>query len=702
MPKRKKTVIYIIFGIFIILFAVRFIHLSADPPYDLSTSGGPYGDPGGYSFNARNKLLYGTYEVDNYNMMYMSYLPHLATLWTFKVFGIGFAQMNLVPVFFSGLILIVFFLLLKERFDEFLAILGATLLGMNYLFLMFSRVANRIMPSLFFFVLGLYLLQKGKKKPGWVFIAGISFAVAILSKSVLFYALLAVLVGYFLYLVFNVRNKQLVQHVAFLFFGALIPLIPYFVFLYLPYREFTQSFSRINVQYLLPPTELSLLLRHFWTRPALLLQFMPLLSILAAMCSLILLKKSVTTPKKMHMEDWMFFGWFIMGTFYYSIIQQRVTRHFVPHIIPLVFLTIALVHILSSTKIKERVKKPGLLFGVCLFLWSIYPVSLLLKFISEKFPSILASQMALYLALFTLSMIFSLSILFLSRTLNPPKFAYSSSKLKTALLVVLLGGVLLFQGTQYISWAVSPRFQFSEISQDYALAFKKATFAGLWAPVISLENKHRAHEYFPGLINDDKNFFDKYGITHVFTTTSHGEDKTFERQFPEIMEQAKLLARYHIWTTEVLLYDIHPGKEDSTAGHFEAEVYTRPGSTPRFDAEASQNFAVLHKKKSSDFMLVVPLKEFLPEGRYEVLFRMKRESQKSRSSGRIVRLDAVSENIRRVYSHEDILSENFPEGEYHNFRLVFYLSRPRKIELRVFAEGRDKIWADWIKVQKID
>jgi len=240
MPS-KKTIIFITFGLFLLLFSVRFIHLSADPPYDLSTSGGPYGDPGGYSFNARNKLLYGTTKVDNYNMMYMSYLPHLATLWTFKVFGIGYAQMNLVPVFFSCLILIIFFLLLKERFNETLALLGAALLGMNYLFLMFSRVANRIMPALFFFVLGLYLLQKGKKKPWWVVAAGVSFAVAILSKSVLFYALFAVLAGYFLYLVFNVRIKHLVQHITFLFLGALIPFIPFFIFLYLPYREFTHA-----------------------------------------------------------------------------------------------------------------------------------------------------------------------------------------------------------------------------------------------------------------------------------------------------------------------------------------------------------------------------------------------------------------------------------------------------------------------------
>ena len=386
MPS-KRTVVLIAFGLFLILFAVRFIHLSADPPYDLSTSGGPYGDPGGYSFNARNKLLFGTYEVDNYNMMYMSYIPHLATLWTFKVFGIGFAQMNLVPVFFSCLILIVFFFLLKERFNELLAMLGTALLGMNYLFLMFSRVANRIMPSLFFFVLGLYLLQRGKKKPGWVFGAGISFAVAILSKSVLFYALFAVLAGYFLYLIFNVRIKHLFQHIVFLFFGALIPFIPYFFFLYLPYRDFTQSFSSVNVPYLFPPAELSQLLQYFWTRPPLLLRFMPLLSIMAALCSLVLLKKSVTTPKKMHMEDWVFFGWFILGTIYYSIIQQRVTRHFIPHIVVLVFLTVSMVHTLSASKKKEKAKKPGFLFGTYLFLWMVYSVSLLLKFISAKFPS---------------------------------------------------------------------------------------------------------------------------------------------------------------------------------------------------------------------------------------------------------------------------------------------------------------------------
>ena len=678
------------------------LSISLQIPYDLSKSGGPYGDPGGYSFNARNKLLYGTYEVDNYNMMYMSYLPHLATLWTFKVFGIGYAQMNLVPVFFSCLILIVFFLLLKERFNEILALLGTALLGMNYLFLMFSRVANRIMPALFFFVLGMYLLQKGKKRPVCLIAAGASFAIAILSKSVLFYALFAVLAGYFLYLVFNIKIKHLVQHIAFLFIGALIPFIPFFIFLYLPYHEFTQSFSRVNVQYLIPPTELSLLIRHFWTRPALLLQFMPLLSILAALCSLMLLKKSVTTPKKMHMEDWMFFGWFILGFFYYSIIQQRVTRHFIPHIVPLVFLTVALVHFLSSRKKKETTKKPGLLFGICLFLWMIYPVSLLLIFISEKFPSILASQAALYSALFMLSIIITLSVLVLSRIWSRPKRILIPSKLKTALFVFVLGGVLLIQGTPYLSWAASPHFQFSEISQDYAFAFQDAAFAGLWAPIISLENKHRAHEYFPGLINDDKNFFDKFGITHVFTTISHGEDKTFQRQFPKVMAQSKLMARYHIWTTEVLLYDILPNEESSGDGLIEAEVYTQPGSTPRFDAEASQNFAVLHKTRKPGFSVVVPLKELLPEGKYEVLFRLKREGQKGRSTERIVRLDAVSENLRRVYSREDVMSENFPEGEYENFRLVFYLSRPRKIDLRVYTEGRDRIWADWIKIQRIN
>ncbi len=189
--KGKKGPTLIIFLLFASLFLIRLVHLSADPPYNLSSSGGPYGDPGGYSFNARNRVLFGTWEVDDYNMMYLSFPPHLFTYLIFRFFGVGIAQQNLVPVLFSWGSLVVFFLLLKSRFSRGLALAGTALLGLNYLFLMFSRIANRVMPPIFFLLLGILFLQKGTRKRGWFCAAGASFFLALVSKSVIFYILAA-------------------------------------------------------------------------------------------------------------------------------------------------------------------------------------------------------------------------------------------------------------------------------------------------------------------------------------------------------------------------------------------------------------------------------------------------------------------------------------------------------------------------------
>ena len=82
MPGKKGIPLLAAF-LLTLLLCIRLFLLTADPPYDLSTSGGPYGDPGGYSFNARNMVLYGTWEVDDYNMMFMSIPPHLLTFISF-------------------------------------------------------------------------------------------------------------------------------------------------------------------------------------------------------------------------------------------------------------------------------------------------------------------------------------------------------------------------------------------------------------------------------------------------------------------------------------------------------------------------------------------------------------------------------------------------------------------------------------------
>ena len=192
----KKSVPFLAALLFTLLICVRLLLVTADPPYDLSPSGGPFGDPGGYSFNARNRALFDTWEVDGFNMMYLSFPPHIITYLSFRLLGVGFAQQNLVPVLFSMGSLILFFLILQHRFSYAWALGGTALLGLNHLFLMYSRVANRVMPPLFFILFGLYFLQKKRQHPAYLFAAGISFFLALISKSVIFYVLASIGTGY--------------------------------------------------------------------------------------------------------------------------------------------------------------------------------------------------------------------------------------------------------------------------------------------------------------------------------------------------------------------------------------------------------------------------------------------------------------------------------------------------------------------------
>jgi 4-amino-4-deoxy-L-arabinose transferase-like glycosyltransferase len=700
MP-RKKSFPLLAALLLAFLLCIRLILITADPPYDLSTSGGPYGDPGGYSFNARNKVLFGTWEVDDYNMMYLSFPPHLVTYFSFKLLGVGLAQQNLVPVLFSTGSLFLFFLILRRRFAYAWALAGTGILGINYLFLMYSRVANRVMPPIFFILLGVYFLQKETRKAGPLLAAGTSFFLAFISKSVVFYVLIAIGTGYLIFILLHHKIKDVVKQIALLAAGVVVPGIPWLLFIYIPHRDFIHSFSELNIKFLIPPAQLSSLIRNFWTRPPILVSQMPIICVLAALASLIMLLKLVQQIKKIPLVDWIFLIWFLLGYVYYALIQQRVPRHVVPQIVPLISLVIFFAHRFISTPEPER-EKTRFSFGIILFLWLLFPISLGLKGLTKLFPYLFSSQKSLNFTLFALSMgfvfLFSAVIHFLSSRKN----SILSMPAKRAIVFVLMAAVVFFHGSRYLRWASRPQFQFKEASQDLGKAFAEATIAGLWAPVICLENKHRAHEYFPGAINDYKDFLPRFGITHIFTTTHAGEDKKFEQNFPEAMAQARLLARYHIWTVEALLYDIKPTQFRRETGIYEAELYTQKGNTPRFDSEASGNFAVLSRGKKSRFVLSVPSRKRMLPGTYRVTFQMKKHGSALESRQRLARIDAVVENRKKAIALKDIYPRDLDTSVYRRISMIFRIKSAEDITFRVFSQGKGDFWVDRIDVQKID
>jgi hypothetical protein len=576
---------------------------------------------------------------------------------------------------------------------------GAGLLGFNYLFLMYSRVANRVMPPLFFTLLGIFFLQKKNRKPWCFFAAGTSFFLAFASKSVVFYVLASVYAGYLLYALFHQQFKETAKQTGFLAAGTLIPGLPWFFFLYLPHQDFIRLFTQLNVRWLIPPANISLILKYFWTRPTILLENMFLLCVLAALASLLLLHKAVTNQKNVFLVDFMFLFWFFTGYIYYAVIQQRVTRHVIPQVVPIVFLAVFLAHHWFERPYGEK-KRPGWMLGLFLFLWLLFPVSLALKNLSSRYPQLFAGQNSLNITLLIASLLLAMIGLGLLKMLAKFRRDLVPSQGKKSVMIFCLAAVLIFQGIKYFDWALSPQFQFRNISRDLGKAFSQATIAGLWAPVICLENTHRAHEYFPGVINDHKDFFQRFGITHVFTTTAFGENQKFERNFPDVMRDAELLALYHIWTVKALLYDVRTisKKKDK---HYEAELYTHRGSTPRFDPQASQKFAVRSHSRKGQFVVVIPAVETFLQGRHKITFRMKAEKNIQDPKKRIARLDVISAERRRVLAYKDLFRKDFNTNGYQDIPLTFRVRKPQKIKFRVYTQGNGTFWIDNVHTIRI-
>ena len=151
--------------LFLLLFALRAVYLTADPPVDLDWSGGLFFDEGMLVHGARNKVLFGTWNLDEWNDFYIS--PILAYIkWgVFAALGVGIAQARLIPLFFSMLTLLFFYLAMKESFERRTAVLAVALLGLDYVFIMFNLLWLSENAIVFFMVLTAYLWQRGHPAP---------------------------------------------------------------------------------------------------------------------------------------------------------------------------------------------------------------------------------------------------------------------------------------------------------------------------------------------------------------------------------------------------------------------------------------------------------------------------------------------------------------------------------------------------------
>ena len=307
-----------------------------------------------------------------------------------------------------------------------LTVIAFALIGLNYLFLMYSRIANRVMPMVFFLVLALFFFQKGSKDKKWYVFAGASSFLAFMTKGVCFYIVGAFFLAFMVYLVLESGPKRALVPFGLYLAGFSLCLLLWIVFIYIPHADDLRSIGSLNVSFLIPPKSVPRILYYFWIRPGILLERSPVLSLLSGLSLLLFLSRASREPKKIKLLEWIVLFWFIFSVVYFAIIQQRVTRHFIPQIVPMVFLSAWLIRSFLRSPGLAKPRKPNRIFGLALFFWLFFPMSRLLKPLLDRLPASLSNIWLATAILAAVSLLAVILVFFLLR-LWPERIAISFS-----------------------------------------------------------------------------------------------------------------------------------------------------------------------------------------------------------------------------------------------------------------------------------
>lgn len=696
---------WLFFALLLLLSFMRIIHLGADPPHNLSSSMGYMSDPGSYVFNARNKAVFDKWEMDMWNLMHISPLPHYLTYLSFRFLGTGTAQMNLIPVFFSILVLFMTFLIFSKEDTAETAFMAVFLLGINFQFIMFSRIAVRVMPMLFFALLSVFLARKAisREKNTWMMSAGISAFISFTVKATFLQIFPAVLLGlgFFLFFRFAPKIKRMLASAGYFLLGFAAAGTVWMVFFYFPHRDMFQAYGGENIFWLTPKNS-SEIIKNFWSRSLYYLNEAPILYCLASLFIIILLYRAFTSPKRITLIEWVSGLWLISNLVYYSAIFYHPARHLVVLMVPVVILAAGFLRDIVHMQPASRPASLPFPFFLFLFGWMIFPLSNAMIYFGR--PLTLAAMRKATIQLLLLDAAFCALFFIgikvrLNRNTLPVKRLIPA--LTAALLISVSGWINL---KPYFRWAIHPFYRIQTISRDLGRTYEHMVLAGLITPIMSLENRFEVHPYRSGYINPYPDFMQKFGITHIFPTLHANAIEKIEyfRDFPEALKSSRVLARYPLWQTYAELIALNPPAMNLPLGNqaYEGETFFGKPAMPRFDEAASQKTALALPNDRGEVLAELPL-DIFPAGDYQTRFIIKSEEIIAAETF-VCKIDVVDRKNRKLLAYRNLTGADFNIiNRYTAFDLAMELPRPAEISLRVYSPGESSLWFDRVIIQSV-
>jgi len=509
--KKQALIIFILITLVVFLVFMRFSRITADPPPDLSWSAGYYGDEAGYAHNARNKVLFGKWMMDEYNPLYVNPILTSFDFISFKIFHPGILSLRLVALFWGILgIFFVYGTLRKTTKSLWMVFLGIVLLETNYYFLMFTRLSlsdtmltNCMLMTLFFWALGL-------RKSAFRFLAGLSAVGVLCCKPTAVYFSIVVLASF----VFHYAKKEfsdpknakeLVKYIFPYITGLLVGGCIWLFFYYIPYHkefaEMTSGWSFLSmprgwrdfVSRTIGPYA-PIVFKHF--------SWFPFVLLLGWFYLPVSFYRFTKYRKAYNSLEFFVLFWFIVGYFAISGLRYRPSRYFISLAPPMIIL--ALFGFKELTVFSYRSLKKNWIFSTLYLGWIFLTIFLIRKYIHIK-PPVVYGSLIIFCLLAVATWIF--------KGIFPRVEPHKKFSFYVALLIISLS--LSQNFTLYYRWWHKPSYKVINASRDVGKIVKHGIIAGLWAPMICMENRNRALCIASGWFND-QHPYEKYHFTHLF------------------------------------------------------------------------------------------------------------------------------------------------------------------------------------------
>ncbi|MCK4401040.1 glycosyltransferase family 39 protein [bacterium] len=329
---------FLLIALFAFLWIIRLLALGADSQLDMI--GVLSSDVGFYIHNARNKILFGKWLIDDFNPIFCIPLYTYFTYLSFKIFGVGFWQINLVSAVSGCLTLIFVYRIAKEiTKNKKFAIIATFICGVNNIVVSYNRAGLTESLMFLFITCSLYFWLIGKHNRIYYFISALCLVCGWLSKS---YGLAYILVimGFFIYEVRMKMIKNPIRIAIWFTSGLILSFIAYlFIFVFPNYEKWKAmngAFFSENVTYM-PGLAIMNFMRFAINPGTLIIGNLTILTPLFIFCVIVYLLNRTNKPSSLKLSsiDRYSIIWIVLACLPFIITNYIPIRRFIVLVIPI-------------------------------------------------------------------------------------------------------------------------------------------------------------------------------------------------------------------------------------------------------------------------------------------------------------------------------------------------------------------------------